>query len=88
MLAVELPGVSADRNDDSGRYEETYPLAAFTEALAELSGSAGAQEVADQVGCKYRTANAKLHDLKERGEITTRKVGNAYLWELGGDQDE
>jgi CRP-like cAMP-binding protein len=42
------------------------------------------EEVADEVGCKYRTANAKLHELEERGEITSQKVGNAYLWMLEG----
>ena len=78
----------ADRDDDSGRYSETYPLADFVEALAELGGSAGTQEVADVVGCKYRTANAKLHELKERGEVTARKVGNAYLWMLADDEDK
>uniref|UniRef100_A0A7D5L3N7 ArsR family transcriptional regulator n=1 Tax=Natrinema halophilum TaxID=1699371 RepID=A0A7D5L3N7_9EURY len=74
----------ADRDDDSGRYTETFPLEEFTEALKNLGGSAGTQEVADEVGCKYRTANAKLHELKERGEVTARKVGNAYLWMIDG----
>jgi len=72
----------ADRDDDSGRYSETYPPSDFIDALDSLGGSAGTQEVADAVGCKYRTANAKLHDLEDNGEITSRKVGNAYLWML------
>lgn len=81
-------GVMADRDDDSGRYSETYPLPDFVEALDELGGSAGTQDVADVVGCKYRTANAKLHELKDRGEVTARKVGNAYLWMLPEDDEE
>ncbi|MFC6764183.1 ArsR family transcriptional regulator [Natrinema soli] len=72
----------AERNDDSGRYTKTYPLEDFLTALEELGGAAGTQDVADEVGCKYRTANAKLHELEDEGEITSRKVGNAYLWEL------
>jgi len=72
----------ADRDDDSGRYTETYPLRDFVEALDTLGGAAGTQEVADEVGCEYRTANAKLHELEDRGEISARKVGNAYLWSL------
>ncbi len=75
--------VMADRDDDSGKYTETYPLEDFTAALETLGGSAGTQEVADEVGCKYRTANAKLHELEDRGEIASQKVGNAYLWLLG-----
>ena len=74
--------IMADRDDDSGKYTETYPLDDFIEALDVLGGSAGTQEVADEVGCKYRTANAKLHELEDRGEIVSQKVGNAYLWML------
>ena len=74
--------VMAERDDESGRYSETYPLADFVDALAELGGSAGTQEVADEVGCKYRTANAKLHELKDEDRVSARKVGNAYLWIL------
>jgi len=76
--------VMADRDKNSGKYTETYPLAEFADALDALGGSAGTQEVADEVGCKYRTANAKLHELEERGEIASQKVGNAYLWMLEG----
>ena len=76
--------VMADRDDNSGKYTETYPLEEFTDALNALGGSAGTQEVADEVGCKYRTANAKLHELEDRGEIASQKVGNAYLWMLEG----
>jgi hypothetical protein len=70
----------ADRDDESGRYTETYPLSDFLNALDDLGGAAGTQEVADAVGCKYRTANAKLHELEDAGEIASKKVGNAYLW--------
>jgi CRP-like cAMP-binding protein len=76
--------VMADRDGDSGKYTETYTLDEFVDALEALGGSAGTQDVADEVGCKYRTANAKLHELEERGEISSRKVGNAYLWMVGG----
>lgn len=81
-------GVMAERDDDSGRYSETYPFSEFIDALEELGGSAGTQEVADEVGCKYRTANAKLHELEEEDRISARKVGNAYLWMLTGEDDE
>lgn len=76
----------ADRDDDSGRYSETYPLTDFIDALDDLGGSAGTQEVADAVGCKYRTANAKLHELEAEGRVSTRRVGNAYLWMVADDE--
>lgn len=34
------------------------------------------------VGCQYRTAIAKLHELENKGLATSRRVGNAYLWTL------
>jgi Fic family protein len=77
----------AERDEESGRYSETYPLSGFIEALESLGGSAGTQDVADAVGCKYRTANAKLHELEEEGRVSARKVGNAYLWSLKVDSE-
>jgi len=75
----------AERDDDSGRFTETYPTKEFIEALESLGGTAGTQEVADEVGCKYRTANAKLHDLEDEGHVSSQKVGNVYLWSLAED---
>jgi len=74
----------AERDEDSGKYTETYALDEFRAALERLGGAAGTQEVADEVGCKYRTANAKLHELEDNGDVTARKVGNAYLWQREG----
>lgn len=75
-----------DRDEESGKYTESYPPEAFIEALESLSGSAGTQEVADEVGCAYRTAFAKLSDLEDEGEVTSRKVGNARLWKLASTE--
>ncbi len=74
--------VPKERDEESGKYTETYPPEAFTEALESLSGAAATQEVADEVGCAYRTAFAKLTELEDKGEVTSRKVGNARLWQL------
>ena len=71
-----------DRDDETGRYTENYPLEEFMSALKSYDGTASTQEVADEVGCAYRTAYAKLSELEENGEITYRKVGNAQLWEI------
>lgn len=88
VQVTAMAEVMAERDDESGRYTETYPLAEFIEALDALGGAAGTQEVADEVGCKYRTANAKLHELEDDGQVTARKVGNAYLWQLANGGGE
>lgn len=70
-----------ERDEDSGKFAEEYPLEAFLGALDEL-GPAGTTDVSEHVGCDRRTAYLKLQSLEDDGEITSRKVGNAFLWEL------
>lgn len=53
----------------------------FLDALETL-GSVGTQEIADEVGCPYRTAHHKLTQLEEEGRVESQKVGNARLWSL------
>ena len=71
-----------ERDEDSGQFTPTFSADEFVDALRELGGAAGTQEVADEVGCAYRTAHAKLSELEADGAITSRKVGNAKLWML------
>ena len=77
-----------DRDEQTGKYTERYTPEEFLSALDSLGGSAGTQEVADKVGCAYRTAHAKLTKMEEEERLTSRKVGNAKLWELSGPKDE
>jgi len=74
--------VPKDRDEETGKYTETYPSNKFISALESLNGAAGTQEVANEIGCAYRTAHAKLTELEEKEKITSRKVGNAKLWQL------
>jgi len=71
-----------ERDQDTGRYVEEYPLELFVDALRELGDTGGTQEIADEVGCKYDVAYKKLRALADEGVITSRKVGNANLWML------
>ena len=70
-----------DRDENSGKFTEEYPLQEFLEALTEL-GSSGTTDIADHVGCDRRTAYLKLKSLEEKDEIRSQKVGNSLLWEL------
>lgn len=76
-----------DRDEETGKYTERYTWESFLSALESLGGSAGTQEVADEVGCAYRTAHAKLTKLEEERKLNSRKVGNAKLWELDSLDD-
>lgn len=77
-----------DRDEQTGKYTERYTPENFLSALESLGGSAGTQEVADEVGCAYRTAHSKLSELEDKGDLTFRKVGNAKLWELSSSGNE
>ncbi len=70
-----------ERDEESGKFTEEYPQKAFLDALDEL-GPTGTTDVSEYVGCDRRTAYLKLQSLEEDGKITSRKVGNALLWEL------
>lgn len=77
-----------DRDEKTGKYTEKYPAEDFLSAIDSLNGSAGTQEVADEVGCAYRTAYAKLTELDQENKISSRKVGNAKLWEYEPSQED
>jgi len=74
--------VPKDRDEETGKYTERYSSDEFISALEFLDGAAGTQEVANEIGCAYRTAHAKLTTLEKEDKITSRKVGNAKLWML------
>ncbi|MFC7175362.1 ArsR family transcriptional regulator [Haloplanus litoreus] len=76
--------MAKDRDEESGRYREVYSVESFLKALRQFDGAAGTQEIADEVGCEYRTAR-EAHRYGTRGVITSRKVGNANLWMLVDD---
>lgn len=74
--------MARERDEESGKYRETYPPSQFTKALDDLGGAASTQEIAEKVGCAYRTAYAKLTDLDEKNQVNSKRVGNARLWQL------
>lgn len=73
---------NADRDDESGKYTETYPPEAFVDAVRDADGLAGTQDVADAVGCSYELAYKRLRDLADDGTVATRKVANARIWSV------
>lgn len=73
-----MPG--AERDNDSGQYTETYPTDGFLDAIDDVDGVAGTQDVADAVGCSYETAYKKLRSLEDAGAVESEKVANARVW--------
>lgn len=70
------------RDEESGKYTESYPPERFIEAIRENGGMASTTDVSDYVGCSYDLAYKRLRTFEGSGEIESRKVANARLWSL------
>jgi len=79
-----MPG--AGRDDESGQYTEKYPTGRFLQAIDNVDGMAGTQDVADYVGCSYETAYKKLRKLEDSGSVNSQKVANARVWLRADEQ--
>lgn len=75
-----------ERDEESGQFTPEFPDEDFVDAAR---GGTTTSDVADAVGCKYRTAYARLTDLEDEGRVTSQKVGNSLLWDAvdGPDRD-
>jgi len=54
------------------------------EAIENRDG-ASTSEVADEIGSSRRLALRRLRELEDGGQVTSRKIGNTYLWEVEDD---
>ena len=79
---------SPDRDEETGRFTETYPRAEFLDAIREEGGMAGTTDVAERVGVIRETAYKKLQRMEADGEVESRKVGNSLVWLLPEDSGE
>lgn len=75
------------RDEESGQFTPEFPDSDFLDALRGGEGVT-TSEVAETVGCKYRTAYARLSDLEDEGQVRSRKVGNTLLWMLAEEDDD
>ena len=82
-MATQVMDVPAkDRDEDSGRYTDSYPDSAFVDAIRSVGGMAGTSEVAEEVGCTRRTAYTRLKSLEEDEQVSSRQVGNSLVWSV------
>lgn len=73
-----------ERNEDSGQFTPKFSDEEFIDAVRALD-TATTSAVADEVGCKYRTAHSRLSDLRDEGRITSQQVGSSLVWMLSED---
>jgi len=75
-----------ERDKESGQFDAHYSDQDFLDAVQDSNGG-GTTEVAETVGCDRRTAYLRLKQLEEAGKVTSREVGNAFLWTVKEDAD-
>lgn len=68
-----------ERNEDTGQFTPEFTDDQFIDAIESDEG-ATTSEVAEAVGCNYRTAYDRLNSLEESGRVSFRDVGNSRLW--------
>lgn len=83
-MSTQMP---YDERDDSGRFSPRYPREAFIDAIRAGDNGETTKEIAEEVGCGYRTAYDRLGKLEAEGSITSRDVGPTKLWYVE-DNDE
>lgn len=73
------------RDEESGKYTDSYDDDEFISAIQKVEGVAGTQEVADHVGCSHRQALNRLKDIEDSGVIVSKDVGQSLVWQLVED---
>jgi hypothetical protein len=73
------PVMPTNRDDESGRFLEEYPMEAFLKAVEELE-VATTSKVAECVGCSYDLAYRRLNTLSKDGDVERTEVGGSFVW--------
>ncbi len=71
--------MTADRDEESGKFTEKYPSEAFLQGVNTLDNATTAR-VADEVGCSYDLAYRRLKELEEEGKVTRTEIGSSFVW--------
>lgn len=74
-----------ERDEDTGKFTETYPREDFLAAIEKEGGMAGTSDIAEQVGVIRETAYKKLQRMEEDGQVKSQKVGNSLVWLIANE---
>ncbi|WP_424008078.1 transcriptional regulator [Haloferax denitrificans] len=77
---IEVPFVTADRDDESGQFTEQYSEEEFLKAVRNIDHATTAK-IAEEVECSYDLAYRRLNVLADNGKIKRIEVGSSFIWE-------
>jgi len=78
---VTEDGPYDERDEESGEFQRKFADVDFINSL-EQHQPATTNDIAEDVGCKYRTAYERLQQLEDGGKVEAQKVGSSLLWSL------
>ena len=70
-----------ERDDESGKYTDSYSDEDFISAIRREEELAGTGAIAEIVGCSHRQALNRLKELEERNKIRSKDVGRSLVWQ-------
>ena len=70
-----------ERDDESGKYTDSYSDEDFINAIHREGGLAGTGAIAEIVNCSHRQALNRLKDLEEQNKVSSKDVGRALVWQ-------
>jgi len=73
------------RDEESGKYTDSYGDDDFLAALRDEDGVAGTSDLAAAVGCSSRHALNRLRELEDAGKVTSKDVGRSLVWMLDNE---
>lgn len=68
-----------ERDDDTGRFRPTFSDEQFIDTVSERDLPT-TREIADALGCNYRTAYDRLKSLESEGRVRSRSIGGSLAW--------
>lgn len=75
------------RDGESGRYVESVSDVEILDFVG-AHDLVGTTDVSDRFGHSQPTAYRRLRSLEEDGEIRSRSIGNARIWQINDSEDE
>ena len=66
-------------SDEGGDSRQKYSDEEYLAAVRD-NQPAFTSEVAEAVGCTRRNADYRLRELRDEGEISSKKAGNSVVW--------
>lgn len=76
-----------ERNDETGRFTPQFGEVDMLNAI-EAVDRPTTSEIANEVGCAYRTAYEYLRELEDDGRVERYKIGTTSVWSLATDPDD